>query len=490
MKTAYCYDSNHAQHAPVSGLPFKPGNYLDLCHEIPERLESLRNALGNAGLLSNETTIRVTQTPATDAELLAPALGGGTNNDPLFYSSTVHNTEHIGRGNIQFGDHASYVVDGTEDAARLAAGGVLAVARAVCEGRARNGFALVRPPGHHSCCGCGMVQGFCVFNNVAVAVANARVPSPLSTKSMSSTKGAKGAKDDDASNDDESATNTPRSRPPVRSLVVDFDAHHGDGVQQIFYRDQGVLYVSVHRGAFDPIGKLTEVEGGREKGFFPGTGLAKEVGDGKARGFNVNIPFEEIGMGDAEYRHVFGRVIMPIAKAFAPDVVYVCAGFDAARGDEKSAVGFGLIPRSYHWMVSQLMELAEGRVVLALEGGYDLDEICACGVACMRALQGLPMVKNDETKEDDKKGGGDEEVHPHAIETVRRVIEIQGEHWPCLLNNGRSDDNDDDDSSSVSVSGGFLSGVVVVVAVVVVAFFIPIGYSLRMGYGDALLSWR
>jgi acetoin utilization deacetylase AcuC-like enzyme len=406
-----CFDERHELHAPVAGLPLKPENYLELVHEIPDRATALFAAMDAAGLLRDPARcMLVEQREATTEELCAPAQGGAPNNSEHFRTTSVHADDHVAKGALQFADPASYLVDGTDEAARVAAGGVLAVTHAVCMGQAANAFAVVRPPGHHACTGCGCVQGFCVYNNVAVAAANARRP--------------------------EWYASAPASV-PSRILIIDFDVHHGDGVQQIFYRDAGVCYISIHRGALDGEGLDTEESGGRGKGFFPGTGLAAEVGDGPGRGLNVNIPFEDTGMGDAEYQLAFQTVVMPIARQFAPDLVFVCAGFDAAAGDKKSQGEFNLTATCFGWMVRQALTL--GRVVLALEGGYDIPEICAGGVECLRALQGGAQASQappeSEPELEAAASSASVAAHKHASATLRRVVEIQSEFWklgpPC-----------------------------------------------------------
>jgi histone deacetylase 6 len=385
---------------------------LDLCHEVPDRASALFAAMEGGGFLG-EGCLRVEQVAATTEELMAPAEGGATNGAAAFYTSTVHSAEHVAPNSLVFADPASYIVDGSEAAARLAAGGVLAVTRAVCTGAAANAFAVVRPPGHHACGGCGCVQGFCIYNNVAVAAANARRRGWLEAAV------AAGAGDGVV---------------PARTLIIDFDIHHGDGIEQIFYRDRGCVYISIHRGAIDGAGLETKANGGREKGFFPGTGLATSTGDGDGAGCNVNIPLEEVGMGDADYKLLFDKIVMPIARQFDPELVFVCAGFDAAAGDAKSQGEFCLTPSIYGYMVRQAMTLAHGRVVLALEGGYDISEICACGLECLRALKGHPPSSAGAAvaaAAEGESAGGDEVdgASEHALETLRRVVEIQRAYW-------------------------------------------------------------
>ena len=174
---------------------------MEICPEIPERAEGLWNEVCRLGLDSKCICISSFEA-AGEVELTAPAEGGPSDNDnPYFLTDRVHTADHAAERAIQFADPASYVVEGSEFAAKLAAGGVLAVTRLVCSGQADNGFAIVRPPGHHavsaSCC----VSGFCLYNNVAVAAANCRLPSFL--------------------------PNTPPDSLPRRILIIDFDVHHG-----------------------------------------------------------------------------------------------------------------------------------------------------------------------------------------------------------------------------------------------------------------------
>lgn len=167
-------------------------------------------------------------------------------------------------------------------AARLSCGGLLEVTSAVVHGKATSGVAVIRPPGHHA--EPDRVMGFCLYNNVGVAAQVARTQWGVN-----------------------------------RVLIVDWDVHHGNGTQEMFYSDPSVLYFSTHR-----------YDSGR---FYPGTGSAREVGTGAGAGYNINVPWPCGNMGDAEYFAAFSQVLMPVALAFDPDLVIVSAGFDAADGD-------------------------------------------------------------------------------------------------------------------------------------------------------------
>lgn len=140
-----------------------------------------------------------------------------------------------------------------------------------------------------------------------------------------------------------------------RVLVVDWDVHHGNGIQKMFYEDKSVMYISLHR---------------HDKGnFFPGTGDIKEIGLNEGQGYNWNIAWSSEAMGDAEYIAAFRTIIMPIAHDFNPSMVLVACGFDAARGHPFNFGGYDLSPACFAYMTRQLMTLANGRLVLCLEGG-------------------------------------------------------------------------------------------------------------------------
>uniref|UniRef100_A0A3P8Y5R6 Histone deacetylase n=1 Tax=Esox lucius TaxID=8010 RepID=A0A3P8Y5R6_ESOLU len=231
----------------------------------------------------------------------------------------------------------------SSSAARLAVGSVLELVFKVTSGELKNGFAVVRPPGHHAEESTPM--GFCYFNSVAIAA-------KLLQQRLNVSK----------------------------ILIVDWDVHHGNGTQQAFYSDPNVLYLSLHR--YD------------DGNFFPGSGAPDEVGAGAGLGFNVNMAFTgglDPPMGDAEYLAAFRTVVMPIANQFAPDVVLVSSGFDAVEGHASPLGGYRLTAKCFGYLTRQLMGLAGGRLVLALEGGHDLTAICDASEACVSALLGIEV---------------------------------------------------------------------------------------------------
>ncbi|KAM6966581.1 histone deacetylase 5 isoform 4-T4 [Tautogolabrus adspersus] len=261
-------------------------------------------------------------------------------------------------------------------AVRMAVGSVIELAFRVAAGELKNGFAVVRPPGHHAEESTAM--GFCFFNSVAI------------TAKLLQQKLGVG-----------------------KILIVDWDIHHGNGTQQAFYSDPNVLYISLHR--YD------------DGNFFPGSGAPEEVGSAAGVGFNVNIAWTggvEPPMGDVEYLTAFRSVVMPIAEQFSPDVVLVSAGFDAVEGHQSPLGGYNVSAKCFGQLTQLLMGLAGGRVVMALEGGHDLTAICDASEACVSALLGEPS--------DSMVQWPQEKPCPKAFASLERVIEIQSTHWPCL----------------------------------------------------------
>uniref|UniRef100_A0AAQ4R3J0 Histone deacetylase n=1 Tax=Gasterosteus aculeatus aculeatus TaxID=481459 RepID=A0AAQ4R3J0_GASAC len=192
-------------------------------------------------------------------------------------------------------------------------------------------------------------------------------------------------------------------------LIVDWDVHHGNGTQQAFYADPNVLYLSLHR--YD------------DGNFFPGSGAPDEVGSGAGVGFNVNMAFTgglEPPMSDAEYLAAFRTVVMPIANEFAPDVVLVSSGFDAVDGHAPPLGGYKLTAKCFGYLTRQLMGLAGGRLVLALEGGHDLTAICDASEACVSSLLGNEL---DPIPEEVLQ----QIPNANAVRSMEKVLEIHSE---------------------------------------------------------------
>ena len=210
-----------------------------------------------------------------------------------------------------------------------------------------------------------------------------------------------------------------------------------------------MLYISIHRGAFDYLGREVTEKGGRGNGFFPGTGFAAEVGRGSGIGKNVNIPFESAGHDDSSYVLAFNWIVLPISRQFQPDIIFVCAGFDAASGDTKSKADFKVSPHGFGWMTKKLLRLSPStdsqppkpqmKVVMALEGGYDVDAIAEGGLECIRSLIGVDPEVAQGAESADAAGtaasnpglGLPELTAPNdeALETMRKVAAIQSSFW-------------------------------------------------------------
>lgn len=250
----------------------------------------------------------------------------------------VHDEDYVDRvlaqrGRIGAIDPETPLSERSVEAALLAAGGSIQLVEALLSGAAKNGFALVRPPGHHAESGRGM--GFCIFNNLAVAAAHALGPGGLR-----------------------------------RVLVLDWDVHHGNGTQEIFYRRPELLFLSLHQDRL-----------------FPESGNEEETGEGAGLGTTANVPLEA-GTQDMSYLEAWHRRLKPLAEAFRPELVLVSAGFDAHEQDLMSQLR--LSTDAYGTLCTEVRELAEryagGKLGLVLEGGYDLDSLEASVRACVGVL--------------------------------------------------------------------------------------------------------
>jgi acetoin utilization deacetylase AcuC-like enzyme len=230
-------------------------------------------------------------------------------------------------------DADTYVVPGSLHAARLAAGATHEAAQAVARSEVEVAFAVVRPPGHHAARSVG--SGFCLFNNVAIAVAALRHAGLVE-----------------------------------RVAIVDWDVHHGDGTQAIFDRDAAVCYTSSHQSPL-----------------YPGTGAASETGIGEAAGTKLNHPLAP-GSGDAEFVAAWRDHLLPAIEAFHPEAIIVSAGYDAHRDDPLAHL---MVTADGYGAVSQLLgrlsrDLGLGGVALTLEGGYDLEAIRGAAAATVEGL--------------------------------------------------------------------------------------------------------
>ena len=320
--TGLVYDERMVEHEDIPGC------------EIGERIVRIYGELKKQNLISK--CVDVPAREATTDELLR-----------------VHTKKHIDaidklkhmtdRDILKFENKLNSIKLNQETplAARLAAGGLIDLCKKVSLTKEiDNGFAIIRPPGHH--CESCLPFGFCLYSNVAIAIRALH-----------------------------------EEKPDMKVLVVDWDVHHGNSTQHQFWHDDRVLYFSTHR--FD------------NGHMFPGTGCGDldRIGADAGEGYNCNIPFSDYDdtVGDREYMYAWERVLIPMAKAFQPDLIIVSCGFDSARGDPLG--GFDLTPNCYGHMTRILQNLSkDGNVVLALEGGYNLESISLSGAMCVRALLG------------------------------------------------------------------------------------------------------
>ncbi len=208
----------------------------------------------------------------------------------------------------------------------------------------RQAFALIRPPGHHA--ETDRPMGFCLFNNVAVAAAHAIEKHGLS-----------------------------------RVLIFDWDVHHGNGTEEIFYNRRDVLFVSMHQSPL-----------------YPGSGAVSDIGEGDGRGFSINIPLPE-GQGDSEYLYTIKEIITPVARQYKPEMILISAGFDAHKNDPLggmniSSRGFGALTFLFNELAH---ELCNGRLLMCLEGGYDLNGLAESVAASLDSMMGISSLQETDT---------------------------------------------------------------------------------------------
>ena len=301
-------------------LKHQPGPYHP---ESPQRLKTLLDLAGE--VVGGSAGFELLPLRAAVQEELE--LGHGSGYIDLVRSTSEHNRFALDGDTITCRD--SFGV------ALMAVGGFLQLLDAMAASDYRNGFTMVRPPGHHALRDRGM--GFCLFNTVAIGA-----------RYLQKTHGAR------------------------RVAIMDWDVHHGNGSQDAFYDDPSVLFLSTHQYPY-----------------YPGTGAADEVGSGKGEGYTVNVPLPA-GCGDAEYLAVFREIIVPVIERYEPDWLLVSAGFDSHRDDPLAAMN--VTERGFGVMANALLELARkhagGKIAFLLEGGYDLSALrnsVATVLECMQS---------------------------------------------------------------------------------------------------------
>mmetsp|Transcript_4712 Transcript_4712/g.5824 ORF Transcript_4712/g.5824 Transcript_4712/m.5824 type:complete len:415 (+) Transcript_4712:359-1603(+) len=291
-------------------------------------------------------------------------------------------------------DDDVYINNSTFSCAKLAIGCSIESCARIMVGDCAHALAAVRPPGHHvggnGCCA-KRAAGFCFFNSVATCAKLASKGELICADGR-------------------------RADPIDKILIVDFDVHHGNGTQALCWDDPKIMYFSVHRG-FESKSQW------KQRTFYPGTGKAREVGGPNARGTIINCPWSEPGMGDREYLACWHRLLLPIAREFAPELILISAGFDAARGDPLG--GCDVSNQTFGHLVKPLTELAN--VCLVLEGGYNLQNLGQAFSSCARVLLGLSA--DEEGSEVISYQG---ECHPQALEDIFEAVHVHTRYWPTL----------------------------------------------------------
>ncbi|KAI4251036.1 MAG: hypothetical protein LQ352_005097 [Teloschistes flavicans] len=407
LATGLCYDVRMRYHCELD----PPKDRFDYHPEDPRRIYHIYRELCQAGLYSDPAfNVPVIEKPlqriyarsATPEEICLVHtanhynfLANTTSKTPLDRNSLAELTDVETDLNEEDLIHLERTLDSVYfnklsfTSALLSAGGAIETCKAVMSGEVKNAIAVIRPPGHHA--EFNRPMGFCLFDNVSVAARVCQADFPELCRKI---------------------------------LILDWDVHHGNGIQQAFEQDPNVLYISIHvheDGAFYPFGPY---------------GDHLHCGAGPGLGKNINIPWPNKGMGDADYLYAFQQVVMPVAYSFDPDLVIIAAGFDAAAGDQ---LGLCFVsPTCYAHMTHMLMSLAKGKLVVCLEvrllseihraflltsgkGGYNLGSISKSALAVTRTMIGEPPDRLDQTKPTISGGA-----------TVDMVRAYQRRFWTCL----------------------------------------------------------
>jgi len=344
MTTAFVTHPDYLKHDAGPGHP-----------ERPQRVAAISEAVDRSPL--TETLERLRPEPVDEEQLAAVHVRD--------YVQHVRDVAAHGGGAL---DADTVVSPASYEIARLSAGGAVAATRAVLEGRVPAAFAAIRPPGHHALPDRGM--GFCLFNNAAVAADDARRRFGLS-----------------------------------RLCILDWDVHHGNGTQAIFYRDGGVLYISLH-----------------QEYWYPGTGAIEETGAGDGTGFTINIPLPA-GTGDEGYRLAFEEVVIPVLNVSAPQGLIISAGYDAHFGDP---LGGMLVTAAGFWTLAQMVFHSRPErtgVAAILEGGYDLAHLTDSVMATLAALAGRPAPAAEHP------GPGAETPYSAVRARIRQVRSTVRNYW-------------------------------------------------------------
>jgi acetoin utilization deacetylase AcuC-like enzyme len=324
--------------------------------ECPERLEVIYEMLDQPEM--NDLFKKIFPREATEEEITAV-------HAPSYYRTVAETA--LRRGITPLDADTSAGPDSFR-AAKLAAGGFLSLLAIIQDRLLGNGFALVRPPGHHA--EANRAMGFCIFNNVAIGAL-------YLIKKLTLNK----------------------------VLIVDWDLHHGNGTQHSFYDNSQILYFSTHQYPF-----------------YPGTGNFGDVGEGKGKGFTINVPLQP-GAGDEEYSMIFKEILIPIAREFSPDFILVSAGFDIHFDDPLG--GMRVTPEGFASLTRMLMDCAQqscnGKLAMVLEGGYGLKGLSDSVRAVLLELSGKTQSKIFPSKSSGE-----------IDSVINRVKKVQQEFWRCF----------------------------------------------------------
>jgi acetoin utilization deacetylase AcuC-like enzyme len=348
------HDTGHAALWYPPGLKVQPGEH----GENAETKRRLRNLMDVAGIL--DQLVDVKARAVTDEEILR-----------------VHTRDYLDRIKTLSADRggdageATPFGHGSYEIACLSAGGTVAMVDAAMEGRIDNGYALVRPPGHHAEPDIG--RGFCIFSNIGIAIHHAR-----------HVHGIK------------------------RAAVVDWDVHHGNGTQRVFYEDPNVLSISIHQDNWYPVD----------------SGHIDEIGEGAGKGANLNVPLPP-GSGRDAYIGTFERVVAPALRRFKPELIIIASGYDGSIYDP---LGRMMVTSTTYRRLTQIMleladELTGGKLILSHEGGYSAAYVPYCGLAVMEELSGIRSSIEDPFAEI-VDGSGGHQLYAHQHDVIKKAAAL------------------------------------------------------------------
>lgn len=357
--TAFLWDERYFLHNAGEGALFEPaGGYVPASGSVesPESKRQVLSLLEKSGLLAQ--LVQVKPLPATEEQLL--------------YFHTKRHIEAVAQmskiGGIDCGDSA-IVGRGSYEIAKLSAGGAIQGVKTVVErDDVKTAYVLTRPPGHHAEADAGM--GFCIFNNVVIAAKYAQKELGIG-----------------------------------KILILDWDAHHGNGTEDAFYEDDSVLFISLHQDGLEPIDR----------------GKKEDIGRGQGRGFTINIPLHA-GSGDGVYQYAFEEIVNPAVEKFQPELILVSAGQDGSIFDPLGRMM--LSTQGYRYMTEQVKTLADkyahGRVVCLHEGGYCPTYVPFCSHAIIEALSDIITDVQDPF------------IYAMAGTSYRQLLPHQKEHIDAL----------------------------------------------------------